>query len=33
MSLSGEGSFDAAPLLDAFGRSVAGVAARQQPRF
>ncbi len=25
-------SFDAAPLLDAFGRFVAGVAARQQPR-
>lgn len=24
-------SFDAAPLLDAFGRFVAGVAARQQP--
>ena len=24
--------FDAAPLLDAFGRFVAGVAARQQPR-
>ncbi len=25
-------SFDAAPLLDAFGRFVAGVAARQRPR-
>lgn len=25
-------SFDAAPLLDAFGRFVAGVAAREQPR-
>ena len=25
-------SFDAAPLLDAFGRFVAGVAARQQPQ-
>lgn len=25
-------SFDGAPLLDAFGRFVAGVAARQQPR-
>ena len=25
-------SFDAAPLLDAFGRFVAGVAARQRPQ-